>query len=152
MHVVLFQPEIPPNTANVGRLCAGTGVSLHLIRPLGFELSARYLDKPELAFWSDIDLHVHDHFDEIEAIRAPHARIWLFSSAATTCYWDVAFGADDILVFGRETAGLPQALKVRHSETLVTLPHSKHIRSVNLSNAVSIAVYEALRQQVTTSD
>ena len=144
--MVLFQPEIPPNTANVGRLCAGTGLSLHLIKPLGFELTDRYLSTPEFAYWKHIDLHVHDDFSEVEAL-AGDGRIWLFSSHATTSYWDVSYGPDDVLVFGRETAGLPEDLKARHKDGLITLPHNGNIRSVNLSNAVSVAVYEALRQQ-----
>ena len=145
MRVVLVEPQIAPNTGSVGRLCAGVDVPLHLVRPLGFELSDRTLKRAGLDYWPHIRLTVHDTFDEVTA-AFPSSPVWCFSARAERTLWDVAFGPDDLLVFGREEDGLPPAIKEHFADRLVGIPHNANIRSLNLSNAVSIVVYEALRQ------
>lgn len=145
IQVVLVEPQIAPNTGSVGRLCAGIDVPLHLVRPLGFELSDRTLKRAGLDYWPHIRLAVHDSFDDVLS-AFPSAPVWCFSARAERAHWDVAFGPDDLLVFGREEDGLPPAILARFTDRRVAIPHNTNIRSLNLSNAVSIAVYEALRQ------
>lgn len=145
LHVVLVRPEIPGNTGNIGRLCAGANVWLHLVRPLGFELDNRYLKRAGLDYWPHVKLCVHENFEAIEAIFDPE-RLHFFTKKATTCYTEATWRPGSVLVFGRETKGLSQAIRERHEQRLYRIPISEHVRSLNLSNACAVALYEAMRQ------
>ncbi len=145
-NVILFQPEIPQNTGNIMRLCANTGCHLHLIRPLGFEIDDKHLKRSKLDYVLPEKFNVYDGFEEIEKLFS-HKRIFLFSTKGKRCYSEVAFQANDCFVFGPETRGLPLALRERFpEEQCLYLPMQPQNRSLNLSNTVAIAVYEAWRQ------
>jgi tRNA (cytidine/uridine-2'-O-)-methyltransferase len=147
LHVVLFQPEIPPNTGNVGRLCAFTASRLHLIHPLGFEVSDRTLRRAGMDYWRALDVHHHANWEAFLASPARPRRTWLFTTHATRTYWDVRYEDDDGLLFGRETSGAPDWLQEWAGEQRVCIPQwNAALRSLNLSTAVGIAAYEALRQ------
>lgn len=146
LHVVLFQPEIPPNTGNVIRLCANTGARLHLIRPLGFELDDAKLRRAGLDYHEYASLAVHDSLDAFLASAKPK-RLFALSTRSRTRYTDVAFDPDDAVLFGRETRGLPQdVLDALPPEQCLRLPMRAGNRSLNLSNAVAVVVFEAWRQ------
>lgn len=145
MHIVLFEPEIPSNTGNISRTCAVAGLTLHLIKPLGFSLSDRYLKRAGLDYWDKLDLHIHENFDAFLA-ENPGARMFMFSTHAEKNYAEIAYDKNDYLVFGPETRGLPPEVRDIYGEA-VRIPMGKDIRSLNLSNSVAIAAYEALRQQ-----
>ncbi|MBS4023723.1 MAG: tRNA (uridine(34)/cytosine(34)/5-carboxymethylaminomethyluridine(34)-2'-O)-methyltransferase TrmL [Dethiobacter sp.] len=146
MHVVLMEPEIPPNTGNVSRTCAVTGTTLHLVEPLGFSIDDRQLKRAGLDYWHYLDLVIHrsqeDFFNSV-----PGGAFWLLTTKGSISYAEVAYGSDDYLVFGRETAGLPESLLSRYPGRCVRIPMGKNVRSLNLSNAVAVVLYEALRQQ-----
>ena len=146
MQIVLFEPEIPPNTGSVARLCAATLTPLHLIEPLGFKIDDKHLKRAGLDYWEYVELHVHKSWDDFVAAAAPRA-LWFFSKRATRSYTAARFQQDDFLIFGPETRGLPQAMLDAHTERALRIPMmGTAVRSLNLSNAVSIALYEALRQ------
>ncbi len=146
LHVILCQPEIPPNTGNVIRLCANAGASLHLIRPLGFELDNAKMRRAGLDYHEFVNVAVHDGLAAcLVALR--HPRVFAFTSHATHRYTDVRFADGDALLFGRETRGLPdEVLQSIPEHQRVRLPMQPDNRSLNLSNAVAVAVYEAWRQ------
>lgn len=147
--VVLVAPEIPPNTGNIIRLCANTGAALHLIEPLGFRMEDRELRRAGLDYREYAAVHVHRDFTACEeALGGPDARRWLALTArASRSLYDLRFAANDVLVFGRETAGLSESLLARFvPERRLRIPMRSQVRSLNLSNAVAIAVYEAWRQ------
>jgi tRNA (cytidine/uridine-2'-O-)-methyltransferase len=147
LHVVLHQPEIPPNTGNVIRLCANTGARLHLIRPLGFDIDDARLRRAGLDYHEYASLAVHDDYASFLTAVAP-ARVFALSTRGTTRPTDVAFGDDDAVVFGSETRGLPQAmLDALPREQRLRLPMRPDNRSLNLSNAVAVVVFEAWRQR-----
>lgn len=143
LHIVLYEPEIPPNTGNVMRLCANTGARLHLIEPLGFQLEEKALRRAGLDYidWEHIQIHVN--FEHFLSEVKPHT-CYAFSTKATICYTDAKFQANDALVFGPETRGLPDT--VRESMAPLRLPMQDGSRSLNLSNTVAIGLYEAWRQ------
>ena len=144
-HIVLVEPEIPQNTGNIARTCAATGSTLHLVRPLGFELSEKHLRRAGLDYWPLVDVQVHDSLDEVfTALKG--SRFFFFTTKAKRAYSDVSYQKGDALVFGKETAGLPEELLVAHEEGCVRIPMREGLRSLNLSNSAAIAVYEALRQ------
>ena len=145
-HVVLYQPEIPPNTGNIIRLCANTGARLHLIRPLGFELDEKRVRRAGLDYRDLTLLREHDSLEQfLHEIQPP--RIFAYSTKGHTCYTEPSFQAGDALLFGPETRGLPQQLLTRLPEAQVLrLPMRANSRSLNLSNTVAIALYEAWRQ------
>jgi tRNA (cytidine/uridine-2'-O-)-methyltransferase len=145
LHVVLVSPEIPGNTGNIGRLCAGANIWLHLVRPLGFELDNRYLKRAGLDYWPHVRLCVHDSFQEIET-TFPRDRIFVFSKKASRLYTDVDYREGAVLVFGRETKGLGDDFLERWNDRSLRIPITEHVRSLNLSNAVAVAVYESMRQ------
>lgn len=145
LHLVLFEPEIPGNTGNIGRLCAGTDVWLHLVRPLGFELDNKRLRRAGLDYWPNVKLCVHEDFGEVERIFGPQ-RLWFFSKKTTRSYTQASYQPGSVLVFGRETTGLSDAILQRYAERLLRIPMTDKVRSLNLSNACAVAVYEALRQ------
>jgi tRNA (cytidine/uridine-2'-O-)-methyltransferase len=149
LHVVLVQPEIPPNTGSVARLCAATGSRLHLVRPLGFSLDDRYLKRAGLDYWPHVDLRVHDTWAAFCAAE-PAAAPLCFSARATVPYTTAPLAQTGplYLVFGGETRGLPDDLRRAHAAATYCIPiFSPHVRSLNLSNAVAIVVYEALRRR-----
>lgn len=146
LHVALFQPEIPPNTGNVIRLCANTGARLHLIGPLGFELDDRRLRRAGLDYHEWAQVAVHEGLEDCLAAARP-ASVYAFSTRAARRHSDVRFGAGDMLLFGPETRGLPDAvLGARPPQQRLRIPMIEGSRSLNLSNAVAVAVYEAWRQ------
>lgn len=155
LHVALVEPEIPPNTGNVARLCAATGCVLHLIGRLAFRIDAQAVRRAGLDYWEEVELHQHRSYEEAEAnVRAARRRgpgeteprSFFFSSHAERSYLDVDYRRGDVLVFGRESVGLPPELLAKHPDQVVGIPMLGRVRSLNLANAVSIAVYEALRQ------
>ena len=144
-HVVLVEPEIPQNAGNIARTCAATGCVLHLVRPLGFEISDRYLKRAGLDYWHLVKVCLHDSIGEVFA-ALPEAHFYFFTTKAQKCYADINFHEGDALVFGKETKGLEEELLVAHKEDCVRIPMLDERRSLNLSNSVAIAVYEGLRQ------
>src|SRR5688572_20253239 len=147
LHVVLFQPEIAPNTGNIGRMCAVTRSRLHLIHPLGYEINDRNLRRAGMDYWKSLD--VHEHADWPAFRRSTHApkRLWLFTTKATQTFWDVGFADHDGLIFGNESSGAPAWLHEELTDTRVTIPHfNAELRSLNLSTAAGVACYEAMRQ------
>lgn len=146
MHIVLMNPEIPQNTGNIARTCAATGCMLHLIKPLGFSLEDKYLKRAGLDYWNMMEYRVYEHFDDLLA-RYPNARMHFLSTKAPRCYTETDYRADDFLVFGCETRGLPESLLSKAYDRCVRIPMAEGARSLNLSNSVAIVVYEALRQQ-----
>lgn len=145
LHIVLYEPEIPPNTGNVARLCAGTGIHLHLVGKLGFELSDRYLKRAGLDYWPHVTWEHVASLDDLYR-RHPEARFFYFTTKATKPYTQVQYREGDFLVFGPETRGLPTEIIGASPDTSVVIPLFGPIRSLNLSTAVGIAAYEALRQ------
>jgi tRNA (cytidine/uridine-2'-O-)-methyltransferase len=147
LHIVLFQPEIPQNTGNIGRMCALTKSRLHLIHPLGFKITDRNLRRAGMDYWFSLDVHEHAGWKEFRASPAAPARLWLFTTRAELGFWDARFADGDGLVFGNEGSGAPEWLHEELKETRVTIPHANpDLRSLNLSTAAGIAAYEALRQ------
>ena len=146
MHIVLVNPEIPQNTGNIARTCAATGAMLHLIRPLGFELSDKYLKRAGLDYWHMMTYEVHESWQDF--LNAyPDAEMRYATTKAPLDYCQAAYGPDDFLVFGRETRGLDEDLLARHYDRCIRIPMVPDARSLNLSNSVAIVLYEALRQQ-----
>lgn len=148
MHVVLIEPQIPPNTGNISRTCAVTKTTLHLVGELGFDTSDKAVKRAGLDYWDLLDLHYHDSFEDLEA-RYPSARFFMATTKAKKLYTEVTYGPDDFIVFGKETAGIPEELLKRHEETNIRIPmlDLEEARSLNLGNSAAIILYEALRQQ-----
>jgi tRNA (cytidine/uridine-2'-O-)-methyltransferase len=145
VNVVLYNPEIPQNTGNIARTCAAAGCTLHLIEPLGFSLADRYLKRAGLDYWRMMSYRTYGGFDDL--LRAyPEAHFHFLTTKASKAYTDVRYQADDFLVFGCETRGLPESLLQRVYDRCVRIPMARGARSLNLSNSVAIVVYEALRQ------
>jgi len=146
LHVVLVEPEIPPNTGNIARTCAATGSQLHLVEPLGFTITDAQLKRAGLDYWDSIRPQIHASFDAFLAAARP-PRLHLFSTGAPRSYLDARFDPGDALVFGSETRGLSDALLRQHAERVLGIPlQTEHVRSLNLSSAAAIVIYEALRQ------
>lgn len=146
MHIVLVEPEIPGNTGNIARLCAATGCELHLVKPLGFSIEDKYLKRAGLDYWNLVKVHVHETFNEIVALYQDH-NFYFNTTKADKHHSDIVYQPEDLLVFGKETAGLPQELLHSYPDNCVRIPMVDDARSLNLSNAVAIVVYEAFRQQ-----
>jgi len=145
-NVVLVEPEIPPNTGNVGRLCLATKSTLHLVKPLGFSLDDKQLKRAGLDYWDDVDLKVWDSLPALIRSKGPEKRCFFVTTKAKRAYWDVKFHPGDFLVFGRETKGLPESLLRENQEHCITIP-MHGTRSLNLATAVAIVLFEAVRQQ-----
>ena len=145
MHIVLHQPEIPANTGNIGRTCVATGTSLHLIEPLGFHLDEKSIKRAGMDYWEHLDVTRYMNYEESLA-KHPGAKIWMATTKAKHVYTDVKFGPDDFIMFGKESAGIPEEILVDNEETCIRIPMLPDIRSLNLSNSVAIVLYEALRQ------
>ena len=145
MHIVLHQPEIPANTGNIGRTCVATGTALHLIEPLGFRLDEKSIKRAGMDYWEQLDVTRYINFEEFLG-KHPGAKIWYATTKAKRLYTEAAFSPDDYIMFGKESAGIPEELLVEHEKTCIRIPMMEEIRSLNLSNAVAIVLYEALRQ------
>lgn len=145
-NVVLVEPEIPPNTGNVGRLCLATRSTLHLIKPLGFSMADRQLRRAGLDYWDEVDLRVWDSFADLQAGQSPRARYFFLTTKVERAYCGVRFRPGDFLVFGRETKGLPENLLAANIDSCVTIP-MHGTRSLNLATAAAIVLFEAVRQQ-----
>ena len=145
-NVVLVEPEIPPNTGNIGRLCLATGSTLHLVKPLGFSIDDRTLKRAGLDYWKEVDVQLWDSLEQLQREREPSSRFFFLTTKSDRAYCDVRFRAGDFLVFGRETKGLPESLLAKHAEGLLTIP-MRGTRSLNLATAVGIVLFEAMRQQ-----
>ena len=147
-HIVLIEPEIPHNAGAAGRLALATGSTLHLVEPLGFSLEDKYVRRTGLDYWQDVKLCVWKSFDELRAAAGPDSRFWFLSTKAERSPWQAEFLAGDYLVFGRETRGLPEDLIDQAGEHALRIPMEPGgTRSLNLSTAVAIILYEAVRQQ-----
>ena len=146
LNIVLVEPEIPHNTGAVARTCAATGARLHLIRPLGFDISDRAVKRCGLDYWPLVDLSVYDNLDEYFA-RNGDGGLWLSTTKAPRSYAEADFTGSVTLMFGKETAGLPEWLREKYREKCIRIPMISEARSLNLSNSVAILTYEALRQQ-----
>ena len=146
LNVVLFEPEIPANTGNIGRTCVATGTRLHLIEPLGFRLDEKSIRRAGMDYWKDLDVIRYVNYQEFKE-KHPNARIWMATTKAKHTYTDVQFGPDDYIMFGKESAGIPEEILVENEEACIRIPMLPDIRSLNLSNSVAIVLYEALKQQ-----
>ena len=145
-NVVLVEPEIPPNTGNIGRLCLATGSTLHLVKPLGFSLDNRELRRAGLDYWEEVPLQLWDSFDALRQAQSPVTRYFFLTTKSKRSYYEVKFQKDDFLVFGRETKGLSEDLLAANIDNCVTIP-MYGTRSLNLATAVAIVLFEAVRQQ-----
>lgn len=144
-HIVLVEPEIPQNAGNIARTCAATGTHLHMIRPLGFEVTDKYLKRAGLDYWHLVEISYYDSFDELRS-KYPDSRFFFFTTKGKHRHSDVSYQEGDFLVFGKETKGLPEELLVKNKETCLRIPMHADARSLNLGNSAAIALYEALRQ------
>lgn len=148
MHIVLVEPEIPPNTGNVARLCAATRTTLHLIEPFGFKLDDAQLKRAGMDYWRHVEWHRWASWRAFEQQLPAQARLWFIESGAPKCYHEAEFAPDDYLVFGRETAGLPRQILEQNREHWLRIPmFNAQSRSLNLSNCAALVLFEALRQQ-----
>ncbi len=146
LNIVLVEPEIPHNTGAVARTCAATGARLHLVRPLGFDISDKAVKRCGLDYWYLVDMNVYDNLDDYFAQNGDTG-LWLATTKAPRAYHEADFSGDVTLMFGKETAGLPRWLRERYRERCIRIPMISQARSLNLSNSVAILAYEALRQQ-----
>lgn len=148
LHIILFRPEIPQNTGNIGRLCAVTNARLHLIYPLGFKITDKNLKRSGMDYWKTLDVHHHASWDAFQTSDKKPQRIWLFTTKTTQSFWDVQFEEGDGLLFGNEGSGCPEWLhEAMGDDQRITIPQfNKELRSLNLSTSVGIAAYEAMRQ------
>ncbi len=150
MHIVLVEPEIPPNTGNIARSCAATGSVLHLVKPLGFSIDDRSLKRAGLDYWPYVKVEIHEGLDQfMEKYGGGGRRMFLATTKGGRLYTDVRFHDEDMILFGRETAGLPRPFIEEHQDKAVRIPMSAdtRLRSLNLANSVNIILFEALRQQ-----
>ena len=146
MNIILHQPEIPANTGNIGRTCVATGTKLHLIEPFGFRLDEKSIKRAGMDYWDKLDYERYVNYEDFLA-KNPGAKIYMATTKAKRKYTDVSFGPDDYIMFGKESAGIPEEILVENEENCIRIPMLSEIRSLNLSNSVSIVLYEALRQQ-----
>lgn len=145
LHIVLYQPEIPPNTGNVGRTCVAVGAKLWLVRPLGFRMDEKSRRRAGLDYWQHLDWQAVDDWPTL-LLNLPSERIWLLSKHGTTSYTDVGFRPEDVFVFGSETSGLPQSLLEHYSDRVLRIPMQAPARCLNLASSVAVVAYEARRQ------
>lgn len=145
MNIVLHEPEMPANTGNIGRTCVATNTKLHLIEPMGFIINDKTLKRAGLDYWDKLDVTVYTDFDDFLA-KNPNAKIYMATTKAPQSYTDVEYDDDCFIMFGKESAGIPETILQRYQDTCVRIPMWGDIRSLNLSNAVAVVLYEALRQ------
>ena len=146
LNIVLHEPEIPANTGNIGRTCCATGTRLHLIGPLGFSLSEKALKRAGMDYWQHLDVTIYDDYNDFIS-KNPNAKIYYATTKAPNVYTEVSYEPDCYIMFGKESAGIPEEILVDYEETCIRIPMLPDIRSLNLSNSVAICLYEALRQQ-----
>ena len=145
LNIVLYQPEIPQNTGNIGRTCVAIGAKLWMIRPLGFHLDDRYLKRAGMDYWQHLDWAVADNWNEVRR-QLPDSQVWCLTKTATRLVWDVEFQPNDILLFGSESRGLPASILLEDVQRNIKLPMTDLVRSLNLASTVNTVAYEAVRQ------
>lgn len=145
MNIILHEPEMPANTGNIGRTCVATNTSLHLIEPLGFRINDKMLKRAGLDYWDKLDVTVYRDFEDF-LVRNPNAKIYMATTKAARSYTDVEYSDDCFIMFGKESAGIPETILKQYQDTAIRIPMWGDIRSLNLSNAVAVVLYEALRQ------
>ncbi len=145
MNIVLYEPEIPANTGNIGRTCVATGTRLHLIEPLGFQLNEKALRRAGLDYWPDLDVTTYVNYEDF-LVKNPGAKIYMATTKGQNVYTEVSYEEDCYLMFGKESAGLPEELLAYNRDRCIRIPMNGDIRSLNLGNSVAIVLYEALRQ------
>lgn len=145
LNIVLLEPEMPANTGNIGRTCVATGTRLHLIEPLGFQINEKQLKRAGLDYWDKLDVTVYDDYADFLK-KNPGAKVYMATTKAPNVYTEVHFEPDCYIMFGKESAGIPESILVENQETAIRIPMLDDIRSLNLSNSVAIVLYEALRQ------
>ncbi len=147
INIVLFEPEIPQNTGNIARTCAATGSNLHLIKPLGFSVSDKYLKRAGLDYWSLVNITYYDNFEEFKS-NTDKSKVFISTTKESRFYTDVLYPEGCFIIFGKETAGLPDYVHNEYMENRIKIPmiDNEHARSLNLANSVNIVMYEALRQ------
>ena len=145
LNIVLLEPEMPANTGNIGRTCVATGTRLHLIRPLGFHLNEKMLKRAGLDYWEQLDVSIYDDYQDF-LIKNPNAKIYMATTKAHKVYTEVEFESDAYIMFGKESAGIPESILIDNEDTCIRIPMIGEIRSLNLCNSVAIVLYEALRQ------
>lgn len=145
LNIVLYEPEIPSNTGNIGRTCVATGTRLHLIEPLGFRLNEKAIKRAGMDYWSDLDVTTYVNYEEFME-KNPGAKIYMATTKSRQTYTEVSYEPDCYIMFGKESAGIPEEILVKHPDTCVRIPMIGETRSLNLSNSVAIVLYEALRQ------
>ena len=147
MNIVLLEPEMPANTGNIGRTCVATGTRLHLIEPMGFKINDKTVKRAGLDYWKDLDVTIYDDFaDFLEKNPQAEGKLYMFTTKSRQSYCEAAYPEDAYLMFGKESAGIPEEILVEYEKYCVRIPMIGDIRSLNLSNSVAIALYEALRQ------
>lgn len=145
INIVLHEPEMPANTGNIGRTCVAAGARLHLIEPLGFKINEKMLKRAGLDYWDKLDVTIYDNYEDFMN-RNPGAKIYMATTKAPQTYADASYEPDCYIMFGKESAGIPEDILVKHQDTAIRIPMIGDIRSLNLSNSVAIVLYEALRQ------
>ena len=145
MNIILHQPEIPANTGNIGRTCVATGTALHLIEPLGFRLDEKSIKRAGMDYWEHLDVTRYINYQEFQE-RHPGVKVWFATTKARQVYSEVSFGPDDYIMFGKESAGIPEEILAANPECCIRIPMLDEIRSLNLANSVAVVLYEALRQ------
>lgn len=145
LNIVLFEPEIPQNTGNIGRTCVATGTRLHLIEPLGFSLSEKALKRAGMDYWQHLDVTVYEDYEDF-CKKNPDAKVYMATTKGPNVYSDAKFEPDCYIMFGKESGGIPEEILVNNQENSIRIPMNSDIRSLNLSNSVAIVLYEALRQ------
>ena len=146
LNIVLLEPEIPANTGNIGRTCVAAGAKLHLIEPMGFQINEKQVRRAGLDYWEQLDYEIYDSYPDFLQ-KNPGAKIYMATTKAKHTYSDVSFEDDCYIMFGKESAGIPEEILIHYEETAIRIPMNPKIRSLNLSNSVAIVLYEALRQQ-----
>ncbi|OON99925.1 MAG: tRNA (uridine(34)/cytosine(34)/5-carboxymethylaminomethyluridine(34)-2'-O)-methyltransferase TrmL [Epulopiscium sp. Nele67-Bin004] len=146
MNIVLLEPEIPQNTGNIARTCVATGARLHLIEPMGFKLDEKSIRRAGLDYWELLDITIYKNFDDF-VTKNSNPKIYMATTKSKQTYCDVKYEKDAFVMFGKESAGIPEELLLENKNNCIRIPMKENIRSLNLSNSVSIVVYEALRQQ-----
>lgn len=145
LNIVLLEPEMPANTGNIGRTCVATGAKLHLIRPLGFCLNEKMIKRAGLDYWDKLNVTIYDDYQDF-LIKNPDAKVYMATTKAHKVYTEVEFESNAYIMFGKESAGIPESILVDNEDTCIRIPMIGEIRSLNLSNSVAIVLYEALRQ------
>lgn len=146
MNIILHEPEIPHNTGNIGRTCVATGTSLHLIKPLGFSIDEKSVRRAGLDYWDKLDVHLYESFEDF-CEKHPDAIVYMATTKAKHTYAEVKYEDNSFIMFGKESAGIPEDILIKYPDTSIRIPMEPAIRSLNLSNAVAIVLYESLRQQ-----